>query len=228
MMEPFAHPAHSFLEGTVVTSVPGHRLIRIGSTSYQLPDGEYWFSDLITASDTAISGSGWSVARSDVGAVTFTKDSGSETDLKFPDSLGRLFGFRAAVSELVSGSLPFSSDMIPRACIPLLGATWDAVDLVRETHFELTRFRRVQAYTWGSARVWRWRLTMSRVDLQALESGWLLRSRVKIVGSDSSAISSSNPDGAMAGYVMGIESRRWIGPVQDVAEVVLLVAGSGT
>lgn len=231
MMAPFGHAAHAFLEGTITTTIAGHRLIKIGTTNYQVAPGTYTFADFITAADTAITGSGWSVARNTgTGAIEFTKDSGSETDLAFPDALGPLLGFGTDPGDTVHNAAsapPYASNIIPRASVPLIGATWDEVDLVRETHVELTRFRRSQGYTWGACRVWRWRLTMSRHDLEAVEAGWCLRGQVRIVGSDSAAISSSNPDGALSGYVMGIEGRRWLGPTQEAAEIVLLVTSDG-
>ena len=222
---PFSHPQNAKIHAYIDTSVPGHRKIKIGGSTYTVADGQQTFADLVTAVDTAINGAGWDCALGATGAVTLST-SGSAAAVGFDDWLGPILGFSVRPdSTAVGTATSVTSDIVPRGGVPLYGATWTEVDTRKDTRLEFSRLRRSQGHVWGSARVWRCVLTLSAADLEALRAGPCLRGRVLIETTDAANISSSNDDGRIAGYVMGIERQRWIDQIADVAEVHLLISG---
>lgn len=220
---PFGYTPSAFLDGYVDTSIPGYRSLSIGGTVYTVASGFYLWSDWISALNTAIAPASWSASVSAEGRVTLA---GSSAALVFPDRAGFLLGFGVEPthdSGTVSSAI---GTLVAPAHIPLLGATWESVDMKRERVLEIDRAARGHGYVWGGARVWRWTLTVTRSDLAAINSGWVASGRVRInpVGA-SSAISAAEPGGYLDGWVMGIESIDWADSVQSIATVRILVAG---
>ncbi len=223
MIDPFSYTPHAYLEGYVDTSVVGHRLITIGGTQYTVASGYYLFRDYITAVDTAINGAGWDCERTSEGKI---KLSGSSAVVRYDDSIGELLGFDRGPGVSESASTELNSRKVPRAGIPLYGATWEEVDFRSEQVFEIDRTQRGRGYAFGSASVWRWLLTMSAPDLDALRTGWCLGGKVRIIATDNTnPISATYPAGYFEGYVMGVESSRFVDELNTIVEVSLLVAG---
>ena len=123
----------------------------------------------------------------------------------------------------------FQSAFVPPGGIPLLGATWDRVRVEREKEILSDRSRRFGGYVFGGARIWAWRLTMTRFAYDALCTGWCLRGKVTLAGSSTTAMAAAVPGGALTGYVLGLEGApSWVGPSQQDIAVTLLVAATTT
>lgn len=204
--------ARAWLLGYVRTDLPGYRELNtsLGALVSPASSTGYRFDAYLTAIEAAkTTHDGWSW--STAGRVL-----GEEVGdpVIFTDRLGWVCGF---------GTGGMSSVFIPPAGIPLVAATWTSVETDAERRQIVDRHRRNQGYTWGSASVWRCVLTMDRYSLQALEAGWCLRGRVCLAGVDylDTPISVSELKGAIDGYMLGVESVRWMDGPQHHAQVVL-------
>lgn len=205
---------------------PGYRVVRVGGTWCQVASttGQRW-DTYVAALSTALSAAGWSAAIGTDGRVTL---SGSSAVLSYPDRLGWLLGM-GTEGGLTEGAAVTSrvSRYVPPGGIPLLGATWEEVSVERERELVMDRQRRQSGYVFGGARVWRWRLSLTRWGLEALRSRWCLRGKVTLAGSSITAIDSATPGGALTGYALSLEGApTWDGPTQTTCQVTLLVAGS--
>lgn len=212
--------APAWLYSWVRTDHPGYRRITVAGVPYTVASGTYRWDDYIAALQTAVGA-----------ACDVTLDSSGYIGLDpvgvaaFPDRLGWLIGYGSATSSTGTSA----STYVPPGGLPLLGATWDDVKVERERELVLDRSRRQSGYVFGGSRVWRWRLTMTRYSFEALCAGWCLRSKVSLVGSTSSAMSSSTPAGVLSGYVLGLDGAPvWDGPTQEICRATLLVAGVTT
>tara|TARA_R110000824_G_scaffold95611_1_gene229852 strand:- start:466 stop:1164 length:699 start_codon:yes stop_codon:yes gene_type:complete len=228
----FDYTPTAFLYGYVDTDHPGYRQVRFSATTYTVAAGHYRWDAYLAAINTAISGAGWAVAATSTGQHVFAKASGSSS-VQWTDRLGWLLGFDSepGVSEYPATSY-YSRRPAPGA-IPLIGATWDHVSVAKERQLVVDRSQRGHGYVFGSARVWRWRLTMDYTALHALQSGWCLGGTVLVsakapasLGADS-AWSTSNTGGYVEGQPIGIESIEWIDDLQQVAVVSLLMTTQG-
>jgi len=220
---PFGYTPSVFLDGYIDTSVPGYREISIGGTTYTVASGFYLWEDWVTAINTAINPASWALVVASSGQARLA---GSSAAVIFPDRLAALLGFGTEPGHDSGTVSVLSAGVVSPAHIPLLGATWESVDMKRERVLEIDRAARGHGYSWGGARIWRWTLTMTRSDLIGLEFGWGITGRIRInpVGS-SAAIGPSDSDGYMDGWSMGIESVEWADSVQSIARVRVLVAG---
>jgi hypothetical protein len=92
------------------------------------------------------------------------------------------------------------------------------------------RHRRNQGFVWGAADVFRCSLTMHRWALEALQTGWCLRGRVTLGGATklSTPIGLSDPDGAITGYVLGVDGIEWLDQTQTHARVSMSIATDGS
>lgn len=220
---PFGYTPAAFLDGYVDTSVPGYRKISIGGTVCTVASGFCVWDDFKTALDSALSGVSWA---SVVGTTGEVRLAGSSAAVVFTDRLGWLLGFGVEPGHDSGTNTALAASFVSPAHIPLMGATWEAVDLQRESVLEIDRAARGHGYVWGGARVWRATLTMTRSDLAALQSGWAVSGRIRIkpVGA-SAVISKTNSAGWIDGWSMGIEGVDWIDSAQSMARVRMLVAG---
>lgn len=222
----------AFLYGYVDTGFAGYRKVSLGGSVKTVAEGHYRFDAYLTAVNSAISSAGWAVAASATGLVTLTKASGTAA-VVWTDRLGWLLGFdrEAGDGEGTVGSVVARRPS--PAAIPLLGATWDQVSITQERQFMVDRSQRGHGYVFGSARIWRWQLTMDHTALKALKTGWCLGDTVVVsaagpttIGSDS-AWSTSNTGGYMAGTPIGIESVQWIDTLHNTCTVSLLITEAG-
>lgn len=208
---------------------PGHRTISIGGAEAKVASttGKRWdlyVADLSTALTAA---AGWTATIGTDGRLTLA---GSSKVVKYPDRLGWLCGMgRDAGTVETAATTSLVSRYVPPGGIPLMGITWESVDVERERELLMDRQRRQSGYVFGGARVWRWTLQMSRWGYEALCTGWCLRGKVTLAGSSTTAISSSVPGGALTGHALGlVGAPAWTGPNQQIARVTMLVAGTAT
>ena len=226
-MSAFTHTPNAWLYAYIQTTTPGHKTVTIGGTSYEIADtgpaGVVW-PEFVSALSSAIIASGWSATIQSTGAVLI---GGPSATLAWPDGLGRLLGMACQPGTSFGTTTGALSQVVPYGGIPLYGATWESVRIERDVRFEVSRMARSHGYIYGGARLWEWRLTCTHHALRAIRRGFVLNRKVRIQGSDASAMSSSNADGYLEGWPLGITGVQWLDKVQRIAEVTLLVTSGG-
>jgi hypothetical protein len=217
--------ANAWLYSWVRTDHPGYRQIRIAGTTITLTSGSYRFDDLVAELSA---GTGVSASVSSGGRVLVS--SGDPAQWAWPDRLGWLLGFGVEAGTTEAEVLEErESRFVPPGGIPLLGVTWTEVRVERESELALDRSRRQGGYVFGGARVWRCELRMTRWALEALQTGWCLRGKITLVGSESAAMSSTVPGGALTGVALRLDGApSWDDSTQQTCRVTLLVAGTTT
>lgn len=220
--------ANGWIYSWVRSDHPGYRTIRVGGTWCQVASttGTRW-DQYVGALSTSLASAGWNAAIGTDGRVTL---SGGSAVLSYPDRLGWLLGMgvEAGTTEAAATTSRVSR-FVPPGGIPLLGLTWEDVTVERERETVLDKQRRQSGYAFGGARVWRWRLHMTRWALEALRSRWCLRGKVTLAGSSTTAISPAVPGGALTGFALSLEGApAWDGPTETTCQVTMLVAGTAT
>ena len=235
-MSAFDHTPSAWLYGYVQTTTPGYRQVSIGGTTYTVltttgATGSIW-PDFVGAVSAAIAPANWSASILSTGAVRLQATSGGAVAVAWPDRLGGLLGMECEPGSSVGSHTSVTSTVVPYAGIPLYGATWSQGDISRSVEYQADRLGRQRGYVYGGARLWTWDLCMSDDALIALQTGWCLRTKIKILGAGvggtgtlANPISSSNPIGEMSGYPMGIQSITWRDETQTIADVRILVSG---
>jgi len=220
---------HGFLYAHIDTGLPGAREItRPGGGTISAAEGYNHFSDWIAAVNTAINadhGSEISWNRAD-GLVSFVAGVGGAFQF---DRAGALIGLidEPDTDLTFTSSETKKSKFVPAGAIWLMGAQYEQIELAREMKFDSFRWKRGYGYTWGGARIYRWRLTMHREALDAFNRGWCATGKVTLdmgVGTATS-FTGTGYTGALTGHVIGVEGQGWLGPAADVAQVTLIVAG---
>ncbi len=223
--------ADGFIYSHVRTDHPGYRQIQIGGITYTVASGIYRWDEFIAAVTDALNAAPAQFELANTGQVSFDPD--DTVPVRYPDRLGWLLGLArdAGTSEVGGGNFTSTaSRFVPPGGIPLMAMSWSEVVVEAEVKAIVDASRRIHGHTFGSARIWRVPVTLTRWALEALRTGWCLRSEVTIVGSDLSTtpMSSSAPNGALNGYILGIEgSVEWLDPqVEYIAKATLVVAGT--
>lgn len=171
---------NGWIWGWIDTTVPGYRKLRksTGAVNYTVTDGYYRFPEYISALDTLMSG-GDGARIGSTGQVTLTMNGGST--ILWQDRLGWLCGFGDIQPGTTSLTATDHMSILPSpAGIPLYGATWTEVNMAQETSLVLSRFSRAHSYAYGTARVWRWKMVMSKFSVDAMRSGWVLAGKITI------------------------------------------------
>lgn len=216
--------ASAWLYGYVRTDHPGYRSVSWAGVTQTIASGTYRWDDYLTAAATAF-GAFVDIASDTSGRVGLVSQT-TNVPTVWLDRFGWLCGLGFDAGE-TSTIADYQSPFVPPAGIPLLGLVWSQVSVERERELSLDRSRRSSGYVFGGARIWRCTLTMTRWSYEALCTGWCLRGKVSLVGSTSSAMSSSVPAGVLTGQVLGLEGAPvWDGPTQEICRVTMLVAGS--
>lgn len=218
--------ASAWLYSWVRTDHPGYRQIRIAGATYTITSGTYRWDDFIAqiGTDTAAAAGQTSIGSD--GRVTIQYDTAVAA---WPDRLGWLLGMGKEAGTSEASSAELISRFVPPGGIPLFGVTWTEVRVEREREQILDRSRRQSGYVFGGARVWRCVLRMTRWALEALQTGWCLRGKITLVGSVSSAMSSTVPGGALTGVALHLEGApAWDDSTQQTCTVTMLVAGALT
>jgi len=230
----------SFLWGWVSTQHPGYRALVHdrtsggGTTSFTVASGYYRWPDYIAAVNTAVASKGTCVLDSRNGKVQLSFGANTDNFYTWTDRIGWLLGFGAGAGDTSqeggTGSAGIYSSFIPPAGIPLYGATWTEIDMVKERSLVLDRVNRAHGYAFGHSRMWRWEMMMSKHSAFALKQGWCLHGKVTISGHIASAYaaagawSKTNPDGYLDAYVVGLESLEFIDRANETAKATLIVA----
>lgn len=211
-------PPAAWLLGWVRTDVPGYREMEIGSTLYVVPSGTYRFDAFVDAITVFNGDIVWNEALpAGVAGI------GANAEV-YPDRLGWLIG-----ANVEAGGTPLYTDalVIPPGGIPLIGYTWTRVTIDQDRRQIVDRYKRNQGYVWGGALIIQTELTMHRWSFEALRAGWCLRGNVTVGGSSklNDAFDGTDPQGAITGYVLGIEAEPgWQDQRQTVGKVTMYLA----
>jgi hypothetical protein len=223
--------AQAWLYSWVNTAVPGYRTFDVdGSVVVLVPDG-HWRWDLFIAEIKAQVASGVDAGSFDVdatGRAIFAVGADSY-NIEWLDRLGWLLGYGTEPG-VVDAEWPATdaarSRFVPPGGIPLLGTSWQTIEVDTDAQATLDRHRRRSGYVTGAARLYRCTLTMTRWAFQALLTGWCLRGKVSVVcGNNTTAIGPSEPGGEITGSVLGLDRVAWLSSThQREVEVDLIVA----
>lgn len=218
----------AYLYGWIDTDSPGYRKIADGGSTYTAAAGYQRLPALLDAMETA---TGETFAQDTDGKIVVGVP-GFGNDPTWPDRLGWLLGF-AAEPGTQEASKRVSSRHVPPAAIPLLGASLQpGVDRRREEELAVDRGRRGHGYVWGEAEVWAFLLTAHWEALEALRLGWCVSGQVTVSqwsaedhqNGTAYAWSTSNTDGYVDGYAVGLERGRWLDDAHTYWEGRLLLA----
>lgn len=206
--------ARAYLIGWVTTSVPGYREILADAVLEVAPTGA-------TRIDNLVFSSVYLGPDESHGAFYFD----DPTTLVFPDRLGWLLGFGTEAGETAQSN---TSIYVPPGRIPLMGFTWTEIRSDAERQRIVDQHRRNQGYVFGQALIAQCKLTMHRWALGALLTGWCLRGKVTLGSitafSEGWSLNGGQAAGFLTGYVLGIDSARWLDGIERTAEVVLSIA----
>ena len=206
---------------------PGYRKMQIAAGTYTIAADYQRFPAWLADIDTAITAAGWSATLNNKGSVRM---SGPSAAVTWTDRLGWLCGMASDPTDTEGTVTSATSRIPPPGCIPLLSASWERVDRQVEEKITFDRWQRGHGYVWGSAELWRWKIQMVREAALSLQAGAVLSGKVTLTTVQPSetwsdtAWSSSNPDGFVDGYVVGLEPGRWLGPYREIYECSLLLA----
>lgn len=226
----------AWLYGFIDTSVPGYRKMDVSIYAFTLADGYYSFPAYIDQLNTRLStdfGSGGiATATTDaLGRVIITTSHG---DIEWTDRLGWMLGFDVTAGSdtgvALGPALTLTSDRPPAAAIPLMSVSWARIDRAIETTVAVDRRQRGHGYVFGDNELMRFKLLLHVQALRSLREGWCLSGQV-IVSTKSpsefstdSAWSTSNTDGYIQGYVVGMERGRWVDDTRTLWQTDLIIS----
>tara|TARA_Y100001963_G_scaffold155044_1_gene245169 strand:+ start:4750 stop:5433 length:684 start_codon:yes stop_codon:yes gene_type:complete len=218
-------PAPSaWLYGFVDTSVPGYRRVstpgvkQVSSGYYSFPAFVSQLNSQLATGDSATTDSLGRVTLSAVGGITWT------------DRLGWLIGMDVKPGDSAGSATSRTSDRPPPAGIPLMAASWSRIDRAVETTIAVDRHQRGHGYLFGDNELVRFRLLMHVQSLRSFREGWCLSGQVIVSTKSPSDFSSdaewstSNTDGYIQGYVVGVERGKWVDDTQTLWQTELVVA----
>lgn len=211
----------------VDTGSPGYRKVNVAGSAVTVSDGYRRWPDYIAQIHGTLAAVNptWYCAANDTGGVRL---SGSAT-IAWTDRLGWLLGMGAEPGADAGAATFADSVEVAPGAVPLLAASWEAIDRQAEEKLLVDRHLRGHGYVYGGADLWRWRVLVHVSALSSFKAGFCLAGKVTIssyppssFGSDS-AWSKSNPDGYVDGYVVGVSGGQWLDDTRTVwaAEVVM-------
>jgi len=225
-----APPPGGFLYAWIDSGVPGARTVtRPGGAEITAAENHLHFVDWQKLIHNAVFADHGSTFTFDTATGLASFVANVAGDYKF-DRCGDLCGLahQTNVARTFAEDERLDSFYVPRGAIWLMGAEYEEIELAREVQFDQFRWRRGYGYSWGGARIYRWRLTMHKDALDSFDAGWCATGKVTLQMANATAIADSGTGytGSLTGYVVGVQSQRWLGPARDVAEVELLIVGA--
>lgn len=218
-----------WLVGWVPTDLAGYAQVTIGVTTSTVPSAYQNFPDWFAALRTELTtDSSWTLAMADNGQITI---SGASAAITWPDRAGWLLGFNEEAGTAHAATTSLTAASVSPAAIPLISATWTRVFRERENKVTVDRQMRGHGYTFGGAAMWRFDVRMSREAATVMQrGGWFGKGKV-IVTKDKpdhtwadTGWSTSNTDGYIEGYMVGIEHGSWKADVRDTYTCRFVVA----
>jgi hypothetical protein len=205
-----------WLYGWVDTSVPGHRQIELGGTTYNIPSG-YYRGDEIATELTALGCQTLLDAR-------FTVGSNTAATLTSTDRLAVLMGFTVRAGQTLAAATKHEALVYSPVAIPIYGAIWNNVTVDADDVYTLSRVQRTSGYCWGAVRVWDVEILMPRASFEALQFGWCTKGRVTIVCGVDAPMSATQTGGSIQGQVLAVGRPEWLAEVEQVARVTMRIA----
>jgi len=215
----------------VDTDSPGYRKIDVSGGVATVAAGYYRWPDYITALDTALGAQAWAAISDSLGRVYLA---GTSDILTWTDRAGWLCGMAAEPAQATGTVTNVTSIVPPPAAIGLISASWDEVAVDSERAVSYDRNAQGWGYTFGSARVWRWTMTMHKTSAESLRAGFLRSGKVTLSSyapadfGSSSAWSTSNTGGHIDAHVIRVESMQPLDTsINDFWVVTALVTEAG-
>jgi len=216
----------AWLYGFVDTTVPGYRKLDNNGTAVQLADGYYSFPAYVDELNTKMGAVGGSATSDDLGRVTIT----GAAPMTWTDRLGWMIGLDVLPGDDSGASSARTSDRPPAAAIPLMSVSWSRIDRATESAVVVDRHQRGHGYLFGDSELVRFTMLMHAQGLRSFRDGWTLAGQVIISTkspgdfSGDSAWSTSNTDGYLQGYVVGVSGGRWIDSTRTLWQTDLILA----
>lgn len=205
-----------WLYGWVDTSVPGHRAIQLGSTTYTIPSG-YYRGDELATELTALGCS------TQLDAVFGVSVSPAAT-LTSTDRLAVLLGLTVRAGQTLGAATKHTARVYSPVAIPIHGGIWTAATIDADDVYTLSRVQRTSGYCWGAVRVWDVELLMPRASLEALQFGWCTKGRVTVLCGTDSPMASNQTGGTIQGQVLAVGRPEWLSEVEQTARVTMRIA----
>tara|TARA_R110000824_G_scaffold11125_2_gene48377 strand:+ start:7103 stop:7783 length:681 start_codon:yes stop_codon:yes gene_type:complete len=214
-----------WLYGFIDTTAPGYRKLNTGGADLTVAAGYHSFPAYV-AQVNALSGVAASV--DDIGRVTIT----GAAPMTWTDRLGWMLGLDVKPGDNSGSSASRISDRPPPAGIPLISVSWSRIDRAVESTVTVDRKQRGHGYLFGDNDLFRFRLLLHVQSLRSFREGCCLSGKV-IISTQSptnfasdTAWSTSNTDGYIEGYVIGVERGRWVDSTQTLWQAELIVSGA--
>jgi len=216
----------AWLYGFIDTSVPGYRKLSNNGTALQLADGYYSFPAYIDELNTKMATDGGSAVTDSLGRVIVF----GSAPITWTDQLGWMIGMDVKPGDASGAIATRTSDKPPPAAIPLMSVSWSRIDRAVETTIAVDRHQRGHGYLFGDNELVRMRLLMHVQGLRSFREGWCLSGQVVVsikkpsTFSTDTVWSTSNTDGYIQGYVVGVERGNWVDNTQTLWQTELLIA----
>ena len=214
-----------WLYGFIDTTVPGYRKLNNNGTDLTVASGYHSFPAYVTQVN-ALSGVAASV--DSIGRVTIT----GAAPITWTDRLGWMLGFDVKPGDNAGSNTSRTSDRPPPAGIPLMSVSWSRIDRAVESTITVDRKQRGHGYLFGDNDLFRFKVLLHVQSLRSFREGCCLSGKVVIstqsptnFASDT-AWSTSNTDGYIEGYVIGVERGRWVDSTQTLWQAELIVSGA--
>jgi hypothetical protein len=205
-----------WLYGWVDTSVPGHRAIQLGATTYTIPSG-YYRGDELATELTAL-------GCSTLLDASFSVDASPAATLTSTDRLAVLMGFTVRAGQTLGALAKHEALVYSPVAIPIYGAIWNSVTVDADDVYTLSRVQRTSGYCWGAVRVWDVEILMPRASFEALQFGWCTKGRVTVLCGTDSPMASGQTGGTIQGQVLAVGRPEWLSEVEQVARVTMRIA----
>jgi len=227
----------AWIYGFIDTSVPGYREMSLASSiyDYQNTDGYRSFPAFIDQLNTQLSsdyGANATATTDSLGRVIITDAVGGVLD--WTDRLGWMLGFDVTAGDTAgvpSGpTLTLTSDRPPPAAIPLMSVSWVKIDRAIETTIAVDRYQRGHGYVFGDNELVRFKVLLHVQALRSFRERWCLAGQVIISAKSPSAFSTDSPwsttntDGYIQGYVVGMEGGKWVDDTRTLWSTDLIIS----
>lgn len=216
----------AWLYGFIDTSVPGYRKINNDGSDVQLSDGYYSFPAYIDELNTQMGTVSGSATTDSIGRVTIN----GAAPMTWTDRLGWMLGLDVDAGDDSGANSSRTSDRPPPAAIPLISVNWERIDRATESAVQVDRQQRGLGYLFGDSELMRLTLLMHAQGLRSFKDGWTMSGQV-IISTKSPAgfsadapWSTSNTDGYLQGYVVGVSGGRWIDSTRTIWQANLILS----
>tara|TARA_R100000655_G_scaffold24510_1_gene49607 strand:- start:6544 stop:7236 length:693 start_codon:yes stop_codon:yes gene_type:complete len=218
----------AWLYSWVDTGSPGYKKVNIAGSAITISDGHRRWPDYISQIHSTVAGvnAAYYCVANATGGVRL----GGAPTITWTDRLGWLLGMGSEPGD-TAGSATYSDSVeVAPGAVPLLSASWSAINRKSEEKLLVDRHLRGHGYVYGAADLWKWRILVHVSAVPSFKAGFCLSGKVTIssyapsdFGSDS-AFSKANADGYVDGHVIGVSGGKWLDDTRTIWSTDLIMA----